>query len=84
MITICLYLYIPNLNPSLETKLMFNEAAQNKYKISFDEWYTERRLTSDSLVQHDIGSGQQVNSLKYMIGAHQTSLGTTSLDKKII
>ena len=36
-----LYLYIPNLIPSVETQLMFNEATQSNYKISFDEWYTE-------------------------------------------
>ena len=84
MTIICLYLYIPNLNPSVETQIMFNEAAQTKSKISFDEWYTERRLRSDLLVQNDIGSGQHVNSLNYMISEHQTSLGTTSLDKIII
>ena len=38
-----LYLYVPNLIPNVETQLMFNEATQNNYKISFDEWYTERR-----------------------------------------
>ena len=32
-----LYLFIPNLTPSVETQLMFNEATQNNYKISFDE-----------------------------------------------
>ena len=58
------YLFIPNAIPSVETQLMFNEATQNNYKISFDEWYTERRLLSDLLVQHDIGSAQQVNSPK--------------------
>ena len=50
-----LYLYIHNLIPSVETQLMFNEATQNNYKISFDEWYTERRIMSDLLIQHDIG-----------------------------
>ena len=29
-----LYLFIPNLLPSVETQLMFNEASQNIYKIS--------------------------------------------------
>ena len=42
-----LYLYIPNLIPSVETQLMFDEATQKNYKISFDEWYTERRIISD-------------------------------------
>ena len=59
-----LCLYIPNLNPSVKTHLLFNEATQNYYKISSGEWYTERRLRSDLLVQHVIGSGQQVNSPK--------------------
>ena len=78
-----MYLYIPNLIPSVETQLMFNEATQNNYKISFGEWYTERRLKSDLLVQHDIGSAQQMCSPKYMICAHQTSLRTAPPDKKI-
>ena len=55
-----LYLLIPNLIPSVETQSMFNEATQYNYKISFDEWYTERRIISDLLIQHDIGSAQQV------------------------
>ena len=55
-----LYLYIPNLIPSVESQLMFNEATQNNYKISFDEWYTEKRIISDLLFQHDIGSAQNV------------------------
>ena len=33
-----LYLYVPNLIPNVETQVMFNEATQNNYKISFDEW----------------------------------------------
>ena len=79
-----LYLYIPNLIPSVETQLMFNEATQSNYKISFDEWYTERRIISDLLVQHDIGSAQNVIQPKYLICAHQTNLRTTTPDKKII
>ena len=78
-----LYLYIPNLIPSVESQLMFTEATQNNYKISFDQWYTERRLICDLLVQHDIGSSQQVNSCKYLFKARQTSLKTTIPDKKI-
>ena len=75
--------YVPNLIPSVETQWMFNEATQNNYKVSFDEWYTERRLLSDLLVQHDIGSAQQVNSPNILIGAHKTQLRTTTPDKKI-
>ena len=78
-----LYLFVPNLIPSVETQLMFNEATQNNYKISFDEWYTERRIISDLLVQHDIGSEQNVIQPKYLICAHQTNLRTTTPDRKI-
>ena len=78
-----LYLFVPNLIPSVETQLMFNESTQNNYKISFDEWYTERRIISDLLVQHDIGSAQNVIQPKNLICAHQTNLRTTTPDKKI-
>ena len=67
-----LHLFIPNLIPSVETQLLFNEATQNNYTISYDEYFTERRVISDLLVQHDIGSAQKVNSPKYSIRAHQT------------
>ena len=67
-----LYLYVANSIPSVETQLMFNEATQNNYKISYDEWFTERRIISDTITQLDIGSSQNVQSPKYLIGAHQT------------
>ena len=67
-----LYLFIPNLIPSVRTQLMFNEATQNNFKIPHKEHFTERRVLSDLLIQHDIGSAQQVNSPNYLISAHQT------------
>ena len=79
-----LYLLIPNLIPSVETQSMFNEITQNNYKISFNEGYTERRLISDLLVQHDIGSAQQMNHPKCLISAHQTKERTTTPSKKNI
>ena len=66
-----LYLFIPNLLPSVETQLMFNEATQNNYKTAYSEYYTERRILSDLIVQVDIGSAQQVKSPKCLISAHQ-------------
>ena len=63
--TLCLF--VPDLLPSAETQLMFNEATQNVCQLSFDEHYTERRVISDMIVQHDKGSAQQVNSPKYSI-----------------
>ena len=67
-----LYLYVPNLIPSVETQVMFNEATQNNYKISYDAWFTERRIISNTKTQLDIGSSQNVQSPKLLIGAHQT------------
>ena len=31
-----LYLFVPNLIPSVEIKLMFNEVTQNNYEVSFN------------------------------------------------
>ena len=76
-----LYLYVPNLIPSVETQVMFNEATQNNYKISFDEWYTERRIISDTITQMDIGTSQHVDSPKYLIGAHQTRIRADTANK---
>ena len=76
-----LYLFVPNLIPSVETQLTFNEAAQNFYKISLDEYYKERRVIKDMIVQHDIGSAQQVNAPKKLICAHQTKQRIDSANK---
>ena len=76
-----LYLYLPNLIPSVETQVMFNEATKNKLKISFGEYYTERRVISDMITQADIGIAQQVNNLKYLIGVHQTRTRRDTADK---
>ena len=67
-----LYVFILNLIPPVETQSMFNEATQKNYKISYDKHFTERRVISHLLVQHDIGSAQEVNSPKYLISARQT------------
>ena len=79
-----LYLYVPNLIPTVETQVMFNEAAQNKYKISFDEWYPERRIISDTITQLDIGTSQDVNSPKFLFGAHQTRTRADAANKNNI
>ena len=59
-----LYLCLPNLIPSVETQVMFNEATQNNYNIIYDEWFTERRIISDTITQLDSGSSQKVQSPK--------------------
>ena len=59
-----LYLHVPNLPPSVETQVMFNEATQNNYKISYDEWFTERRIISDMITQLYIGSSPKCSKSK--------------------
>ena len=44
-----LYLFVPALIPNTETQLMLNESFQNNYRIFFDDWYTERRVVSDTI-----------------------------------
>ena len=78
-----LYLFVPTLTPSTETQLMFNESIQNKYRIFFDDWFTERRVVADTITQIDIGSAQQVNSPKYLIACHQTAARLNAPDKGI-
>ena len=79
-----LYLFLPNLIPSVETQLLFNEATQNDYTIPYDDKFTERRVISDFLVQHDKGSNQKVNSSKYLTSAHQTKNRILTLNKNNI
>ena len=50
---------------------MFNESIQNNYRIFFEEWYTERRIATDEIIQVEIGSSQADSSPKYSICAHQ-------------
>ena len=52
-----LYLYVPQLIPTTATQVMFNEAIMNNYTITFDSWYTERKISNDGReLQVDIGS----------------------------
>ena len=78
-----LYLFVPTFIPSTETQLMFNESIQNNFRIIFDEWFTERRVVSDTITKIDIGSAQSINSPKYLITAHQTAARLNSPKKGI-
>ena len=56
-----LYLYVPKLIPSTTTQVMFNESIMNNYTITFDSWYTERKVSNDGReLQVDIGSAQHI------------------------
>ena len=70
---ISLYLFVPILTPNSETQVLFNESIKNNYTLTFDSWYTERRIvTEGGEFQVDIASSQSTNSPKYLIAAHQT------------
>ena len=76
-----LYLFVPTFIPTTETQLMLTESIQNIFRIFFDDWFTERRVVSDTITEIDIGSAQQVNSPKYSITAHQTAARLNGLNK---
>ena len=68
-----LYLYVPIMFPNTQTQVMFNESIMNTYTIIFDSWYTERKNSNEEReLQVDIGSAQNINSPKYLIGVFQT------------
>ena len=74
-----LYLFVPILIPNKQTQVMFNESIMNNYTITFDSWYTERKISNDGReLQVDIGSAQKINSPKYLISAFQTIARTSS------
>ena len=70
------------MTPNTETQVMFNESNKNIYTITFDSWYTERKIVTDSgEFQVHIASSQSTNSPKYLIAAHQTEAGIETAKK---
>ena len=68
-----LYLYVPILIPNTQTQVMFNESIMINYTITFDSWYTERKILNDGREVHvDAGSAQHIDSPKNLIGVFQT------------
>ena len=78
-----LCLDVTKLIPNVETQLLFKESTQNIYNISYEEYYTERRVISDMITQADIGSSQQINTPKQLIGAHQARARADTATKNI-
>ena len=76
-----LYLFVPIITPNSETQVFFNESIENKYTITFDSWYTERKIVTDGgEFQVDTAWSQNTNLPKFLIAAHQTEvrIGTTN------
>ena len=81
-----LYLFVPILTPNSETQVMFNESIKSNYTLTFDSWYTERKIVTDEgEFQVDIASSQSTNSPKCLIAAHQTEarVGTSNKRNKV-
>ena len=77
-----LYLFVPLLIPKTETQVMFNESTKTKHTITYDSWYTERKLSFDgNELQVDCGSAKHVNSPKYLIASFQTADRVAALNK---
>ena len=54
-------MFVPILIPNTETQVMFNESIKNIYTITYDSWYTERKISTDGNELHaDIGSAQHM------------------------
>ena len=68
-----LHLYVPISIPDSQTQVLFNESVMNNYRITFDSWYTEPKISNDGTeLQVDIGSAQDINSPKYLMTTFQT------------
>ena len=64
---------MPTLIPNTQTQVMFYESIMNNYTITFDPWYTERKISNDGReLQVVIGSAEHNISPKYLIGVFQT------------
>ena len=65
-------LYIPQLIPSPETQVIFNEAISETFTLSYESWTTDRKPVDTAReFQVDISSASNINSPLYLIAAHQ-------------
>ena len=65
------FVFVPNNSTRAETQAMFHESIKNNFTLSFDSWYTDRKVVKDVLESKIvIGSAQNVNSPKYLKTAH--------------
>ena len=65
-------LFIPQIIPSPETQVYFNEAISKTFTLSFESWTTDRKPVDTAReFQVDISSASNINSPLYLIAAHQ-------------
>ena len=65
-------LFIPQLIPSPEAQVIFNEAISQTFTLSYESWTTDRKpVDTEREFQLDISSASNTNSPLYLIAAHQ-------------
>ena len=65
-------LFIPQIIPSPETQVFFNEAISKTFSLSYESWTTDRKpVDTASEFQVDISSASNINSPLYLPAAHQ-------------
>ena len=65
-------LFVPQIIPSPETQVIFNEAVSQTFTLSYESWTTDRKpLDAAREFQIDISSASNINSPLYLIAAHQ-------------
>ena len=64
--------FIPQIIPSPETQVYFNEAISKTFTLSYESWTTDRKpINTAREFQLDIPSASNINSPLYLIAAHQ-------------
>ena len=65
-------LFVPQIKPSPETQVIFNEAVSKTFTLSYETWTTDRKPVDTAReFQVDISSASNINSPSYLIAAHQ-------------
>ena len=65
-------LCIPQILPSPETQVIFNEAISKTFTLSYQFWTTDRKLVNAAKeFQKGISSASNINSPLYLLAAHQ-------------
>ena len=69
---ISISLFVPQIVPSPETQVIFNEAISKTFTLSYEFWTTDRKPVDTAReFQVDISSASNINSPLYRIAAYQ-------------
>ena len=65
-------MFVPQIIPSPETQVNFNQATSESFTLSYESWTTDRKpVDTAEPFQIDISSTSIINSPLYIIAAHQ-------------